>query len=43
LYLGDDELVVLKRTLDGDRYDDEEIKYIDDSRGLYDFFRKLYE
>jgi hypothetical protein len=43
LYLGDDELVVIKRTLDGDRYDDEEIKYIDDSRGLYDFIRTLYK
>jgi len=43
LYLGDDELVVIKRTLDGDRYDDEVIKYIDDSRELYNFIRKLYE
>jgi hypothetical protein len=43
LYLGDDELVVIKRTLDGDRYDDEEIKYIDDSRGLYNFIRTLYK
>jgi hypothetical protein len=43
LYLGDNELVVIKRTLDGDRYDDEEIKYIDDSRGLYDFIRTLYK
>jgi hypothetical protein len=43
LYLGDDELVVIKRTLDGDRYDDEEIKYIDDSRELYNFIRTLYK
>jgi hypothetical protein len=43
LYLGDNELVVLKRTLDGDRYNDEEIKYIDDSRGLYNFIRTLYK
>jgi hypothetical protein len=43
LYLGDNELVVIKRTLDGDRYDDEEIKYIDDSRGLYNFIRTLYK
>jgi hypothetical protein len=43
LYLGDDDLVVIKRTLDGDRYDDEEIKYIDDSRELYNFIRTLYK
>jgi hypothetical protein len=43
LYLGDNELVVLKRTLDGDRYDDEVIKYIDDSRELYNFIRTLYK
>ena len=38
LYLGDDELVVLKRTLVDDEYNDEEIKYITNSRELYNFF-----
>lgn len=37
LYLGDDELVVLKRRLVGDEYNDEELKYITNSRELYKF------
>ena len=41
LYLGDNELVVLKRTLDGDRYNDEELKYITNSRELYNFLLPL--
>lgn len=43
LYLGDNELAVLKRTLDDDQYDDEIIKYIDNSRELYNFIRTLYK
>lgn len=35
LYLGDDELVLLKRTLDGDEYKDEEIKDITTTNELY--------
>ena len=38
LYLGDDDLVVVKRTLVDDEYNDEEIKYITNSRELYNFF-----
>jgi hypothetical protein len=41
LYLGDDELVVIKRTLVGDKYNDEELKYITNSRELYNFFLSL--
>lgn len=41
LYLGDDELVVLKRTLVDDEYNDEEIKYITNSRELYKFLLYL--
>lgn len=41
LYLGDDELVVIKRRLTGDEYDDEEIKYITNSRELYKFLLYL--
>jgi len=37
LYLGDDELVVLKRRLVGDEYNDVELKYITNSRELYKF------
>jgi len=37
LYLGDDELVVLKRRLFGDEYNDVELKYITNSRELYKF------
>ena len=41
LYLGDDELVVIKRTLIGDEYDDEEIKNITNSIELYNFLLSL--
>lgn len=41
LYLGDDELVVLKRRLVGDEYNDEEIKYITNNRELYKFLLYL--
>lgn len=41
LYLGDDELVVLKRMLVGDEYNDEEIKKITNSGELYNFFLSL--
>jgi hypothetical protein len=41
LYLGDDELVVIKRTLIGDEYDDKEIKNITNSRELYSFLLSL--
>lgn len=41
LYLGDDELVVLKRRLVGDEYNDEELKYITNSRELYKFLLSL--
>ncbi len=43
LYLGDDELVVIKRTLVGDKYNDEELKYITNSRELYNFFLSLHK
>ena len=38
LYLGDNELVVLKRTLIDEEYNDEVIKNITNSRELYSFF-----
>jgi hypothetical protein len=41
LYLGDDELVVIKRRLVGDEYNDEELKYITNSRELYKFLLSL--
>ena len=41
LYLGDDELVVLKRMLVDDEYNDEEIKKITNSGELYNFFLSL--
>lgn len=41
LYLGDDELVIIKRQMNDDEYEDEEIKNITNSRELYNFFLSL--
>ena len=41
LYYGDDELVVIKRNLVDDGYNDKLIKKITNSKELYDFFRNL--
>jgi len=41
LYLGDDELVVIKRTLVDDEYDDVELKNITNSKELYTFLLTL--
>ena len=42
LYLGDDELVVIKRKLIDDEYDDEEMKNITNSRELYKFLLSFH-
>ena len=42
LYLGDDELVVIKRRLVGDEYYDQELKSITNSRELYKFLLSLH-
>lgn len=41
LFLGDDELIVIKRSLIGDEYIDKEIKNIRNSKDLYNFFIHL--
>jgi len=41
LYLGDDELVVIKRRLVDDEYYDQELKSITNSRELYKFLLSL--
>jgi hypothetical protein len=41
LYLGDDELIVLNRTLDNDQYQDNIIKNITNSKELYSFLLSL--
>lgn len=41
LYLDDDELIVLNRTLDDDEYDDDTIKYITNTKELYNYLASL--